>query len=207
MINFTSTTPVKNPIQSTLLMVLLVSLFVACADEKKVETKITYKSKIFTEQFLIDYVNENQDLNSDDSLKFATALDKFQHDMKGLSNNPDFLVDFPLQATNIRDTVMGTQSFKMATFETYTDPLRDKNGLLNKIQLRVNGIFQFEDQAYGLALGGKYYLKAMIYKQGKRKDVNLYKKEGGSIYNLGVYPMAVKELKPIPSKIETARLN
>ncbi|RZL35059.1 MAG: hypothetical protein EOP00_30475 [Pedobacter sp.] len=207
MTNVTSTAIRKNDLKATLLMILLVSLFVACAGKKKAETKITYKSKIFTEQFLIDYVNENQDLNSDDSLTFANALDKFQRDIKGVSNNPDFLVDFPLQATNIRDTVMGNQSFKMATFETYNDPLRDKNGLLNNIQLRVNGIFQFPDQAYGLALGGKYYLKAMIYKQGKRKDVNLYKKEGGPIYNLGVYPMAVKELKPIPSKIETASLN
>ena len=187
-------------------MVLMVSLFVACAGEKKAETKITYQSKIFTEQFLIDYVNENQDLNSDDSLTFDNAFEKFQKDIKGLSNNPDFLVDFPLQATNIRDTVMGTQSFKMATFETYIDPLRDKNSLLNKMQLRVNGIFQFPYQASGLALGGKYYLKAMIYKQGKRKDVNFYKKDGGSVYNLGVYPMAVKELKPIGSKQQMASL-
>ena len=187
-------------------MVLMVSLFVACAGEKKAETKITYQSKIFTEQFLIDYVNENQDLNSDDSLTFANAFEKFQKDIKGLSNNADFLVDFPLQATNIRDTVMGTQSFKMATFETYIDPLRDKNSLLNKMQLRVNGIFQFPYQASGLAFGGKYYLKAMIYKQGKRKDVNFYKKDGGSVYNLGVYPMAVKELKPIGSKQQMASL-
>ena len=206
MTNFISTKSAKRPVKSTLLMILLISLFVACADEKKEETKITYKSKIFTEQFLIDYVNENQDLNSEDSLKFAEALDKFQRDVKGISNNPDFLVDFPLQATNIRDTVMGTQSFKMATFETYTDASRDKNGLLNRIQLRVNGIFQFPDQAYGLVLGGKYYLKAMIYKQGKRADVNLYKKDGGLVYNLGVYPMAVKELKPIVPKQQMASL-
>jgi hypothetical protein len=207
MINFISKKLVKSPLKSTLLMVLLIALFVACAGEKKAETKITYRSKIFTEQFLIDYLNENRDLNSDDSLTFANALDKFQRDIKGVSNNPDFLVDFPLQATNIRDTIMGTQSFKMATFETYTDPLRDKNGLLNKIQLRVNGIFQFPYQAYGLSLGGKYYLKAMIYKQGKRKDVNFYRKDGGSVYNLGVYPMAVKELKPIVSKQQMASLN
>lgn len=197
---------IKKPLNLSLAIAILASLFVACAGEKKAETKITYKSKIFAEQFLIDYLNENQDLNSDDSLTFADALDKFQRDIKGVSNNPDFLVDFPLQATNIRDTVMGNQSFKVATFETFTDPMRDKNGLLNKIQLRVNGIFQFPYQANGLVLGGKYYLKAMIYKQGKRKDVNLYKKEGGSVYNLGVYPMAVKELKPLFSKQQIASL-
>lgn len=190
-----------------LMFIFLAALLFACAGDKKVETKITYQSKIFTEQYLIDYLNGNPDLNSEDSLKFAEALDKFQYDIKGLSNNPDFLVNFPLQATNIRDTVMGTQSFKMATFETYTDRLRDKNSLLNRIKLRVNGIFQFPDQAYGLALGGKYYLKAMIYKQGKRKDVNFYKKDGGSVYNLGVYPMAVKELKNVTSNQQTASLN
>ncbi|MES2448351.1 MAG: hypothetical protein V4546_14285 [Bacteroidota bacterium] len=189
-----------------LMFIFSFALLFACAGDKKVETKITYQSKIFTEQYLIDYLNGNPDLNSEDSLKFAEALDKFQYDIKGLSNNPDFLVDFPLQATNIRDTVMGTQSFKMATFEAFTDPLRDKNSLLNRIKLRVNGIFQFPDQAYGLALGGKYYLKAMIYKQGKRKDVNFYRKDGGSVYNLGVYPMAVKELKNVTSNQQTASL-
>ena len=182
-------------------------LLFACTNGEKTEVKIDYKSKIFTEQYLIDYVNENQDLNSKDSLKFAAALDKFQRDIKGVSNNPDFLVDFPLQATNIRDTVMGTQSFKIATFETYVDPLRDKNSLLNRMKLRINGVFQFEREASGLALNGKYYLKAMIYKQGKRADVNLYKKDGESVYNLGVYPMQVKELKPVVSKTEMASLN
>lgn len=189
------------------MFISLAALFFACAGDKKVETKITYQSKIFTEQYLIDYLNGNQDLNSEDSLKFAEALDKFQYDIKGLSNNPDFLVNFPLQATNIRDTVMGTQSFKMATFETFIDPLRDKNSLLNSIKLRVNGIFQFPDQAYGLALGGKYYLKAMIYKQGKRKDINFFRKDGSSVYNLGVYPMAVKELKNVTTNQQTASLN
>ena len=189
----------------TSILFLIGLLLFACTNGEKT-VKIDYKSKIFTEQYLIDYVNENQDLNSKDSLKFDKALDKFQRDIKGLSNNPDFLVDFPLQATIIRDTVMGTQSFKIATFETYLDPLRDKNSLLNSMKLRINGVFQFEREAYGLALGGKYYLKAMIYKQGKRADVNFYKKGSESVYNLGVYPMQVKELKPIVSKEQMASL-
>lgn len=182
-------------------------LFCACTNTEKSEVKITYKSKIFTEQYLIDYLNENKDLNSKDSLKFEKALDKFQRDIKGLSNNPDFLVDFPLQATNIRDTVMGAQSFKIATFESFTDISRDKESILNRTKLRINGIFQFENEAFGLILSGKYYLKAVIYKQGKRADVNYYKKADGAIYNLGVYPMQVKELKPVIARTEMASLN
>lgn len=190
-----------------LLLAMLFPLLVACAGKQKAEEKITYQSKIFTEQYLINYINENPDLNSNDSLEYDVALDQFQKEIKGLSNHADFLVDFPLQATNIRDTTMGTQRFTIATFETFKDNLRDELSLLNSIELRINGIFQFAEQAKGLALGGHYYLKAMIYKQGKRKDVNFYKKDTGSIYILGVYPMAVKELKQIPSKQQIASLN
>ena len=190
--------------------ILVIALFVVllgCNNEQKSDAKITYQSKIFIEQSLIDYVNKNPELNSEDSVIYAEALDKFQREIKGLSNHIDFLVDFPLQATNIRDTVMGTKSFKIATFETYTDLLRDKESLLNRMKLRINGIFQFDDEANGLVLGGKYYLKALIYKQGKRADVNYYKKPDGSIYVLGVYPMQVKKLKPVSSTEKMANLN
>ncbi|MFA6278315.1 MAG: hypothetical protein WC622_16320 [Pedobacter sp.] len=190
-----------------ILFIALLVVLLGCTNEQKTETKITYQSKIFIEQSLIDYVNKNPELNSEDSVIYAEALDKFQREIKGLSNNIDFLADFPLQATNIRDTVMGTQSFKIATFETYTDLLRDKGSLLNRMELRINGIFQFDHEAKGLVLGGKYYLKALIYKQGKRADVNYYKKSDGSIYVLGVYPMQVKELKPVPSTEKMANLN
>jgi len=190
--------------------IIVIALFVVllgCNNEQKSDAKITYQSKIFIEQSLIDYVNKNPELNSEDSVIYAEALDKFQREIKGLSNHIDFLVDFPLQATNIRDTVMGTKSFKIATFETYTDLLRDKESLLNRMKLRINGIFQFDDEANGLVLGGKYYLKALIYKQGKRADVNYYKKPDGSIYVLGVYPMQVKKLKPVSSTEKMANLN
>ncbi|MFI5453721.1 hypothetical protein ACHMWN_16400 [Pedobacter sp. UC225_61] len=190
--------------------VLVIALFVVllgCTNEQKTDAKITYQSKIFIEQSLIDYINKNPELNSEDSVVYAEALDKFQREIKGLSNHIDFLVDFPLQATNIRDTVMGTKSFKIATFETYTDLLRNKGSLLNQMKLRINGIFQFDDEAKGLVLGGKYYLKALIYKQGKRADVNYYKKTNGSIYVLGVYPMQVKKLKPVSSTEKMANLN
>ncbi|MBB2145464.1 hypothetical protein GM921_08220 [Pedobacter sp. LMG 31464] len=195
-------------IKGVILFIALFGILLGCISEQKTEVEqITYQSKIFTEKSLIDYVNKNPELNSEDSVKYAEALDKFQREIKGLSNNIDFLVDFPLQATNIRDTVMGTQNFKIATFETYTDALRDKNSLLNRMELRINGIFQFDYEAKGLVLGGKYYLKALIYKQGKRKDVNYYKKSDGSIYVLGVYPMQIKKLKPVLSNNKIAVLN
>ncbi|MFD0940739.1 hypothetical protein [Pedobacter boryungensis] len=190
-----------------LLFIGLLAILSGCTNEQKSEIKITYQSKVFTEQSLIDYVNRNPELNSEDSVIYAEALDKFQREIKGLSNHIDFLANFPLQATNLRDTIMGTKSFKMATFEAYTDLLRDKGSLLNQMKLRINGIFQFDHEANGLVLGGKYYLKALIYKQGKRADINYYKKAVGSTYVLGVYPMQVKELKPITSTEKMANLN
>jgi hypothetical protein len=191
----------------SILIISLVTIFLGCSKPKPKIEKITYQSRIFLENRLIEYLNKSAGLQSEDSLKFANALDSFQRHVKGLSNNIDFLTEFPLQATNIRDTLMGEQLFKMATFEAYTDISRPKGSLLNSMQLRINGIFQFIDEAQGLKLGGKYYLKSMIYKQGKRADVNYYKKSGGNIYVLGVYPMQVKELRPVPTTVRMAKLN
>lgn len=194
-------------VKISILFLSLVTILLGCSKPKPKIEKITYQSKIFLENRLIEYVNKSIGLHSDDSLKFSLALDSFQRHIKGLSNNIDFLTEFPLQATNIRDTLMGDQLFKMATFETYTDISRPKESILNRMHLRINGIFQFIDEAQGLELGGKYYLKSMIYKQGKRADVNYYKKTGGNIYVLGVYPMQVKELTPVPTTVRMASLN
>ncbi len=190
--------------------IVLITLFIltafGCSQPHSEIEKITYKSRIFLEQNLIDYINKNPDLNSKDSIKRIEALNKFQKNIKGLSNDIDFLTDFPLEATNIRDTLMGGQSFKMATFETYVDKTRDKASLLNHIRLRINGIFQFSDQFLGLELGKRYCLKSMIYKQGKRADINYYLDKDAPVYVLGVYPMAVKELWPIRSNDKIASL-
>lgn len=169
--------------------------------------KIGYQSKIFTEQKVIDFVNANPDLNSTDSLKKAEALDKFQHEIKGISNNVDFLKDFPLQVTNIRDTLMGNQSFVIATFNAFEDKTRDKKSIMNQMRLHINGIFQYREEATYLRLGQKYQVVALVYKQGKRADVNYTDKNGRKIYNLGVYPMQIKEFKLIKSKEKFALLN
>ena len=194
-------------VKSSVVIITFIISLLGCSKPKPKIEQITYQSKIFLENRLIQYLNKSEGLQSKDSLKFANALDSFQRHVKGLSNDRDFLTEFPLQATNIRDTLMGEQLFKMATFETYTDLFRPKGSLLNRMKLRINGIFQFVDESQGLVLGGKYYLTALIYKQGKRADVNYYKKADGNIYVLGVYPMQVKELRPIPIKEKIARLN
>lgn len=167
---------------------------------KSSSDKITYQSKIFIEQSLIDYLNRNPDLSSSDSAKQTDAVDKFKRKVKVLSNEADFLKNFPVQAVDVRDTLMGDRNFIIATFIGYHDEFRDKNSLLNNMQIRINGIFQFPSQARGLVVGGRYYLKSMLYKQGKRADINYYKNENGAIYNLGVYPMAIKKLYPIKLK-------
>ncbi|RZL44826.1 MAG: hypothetical protein EOP00_18940 [Pedobacter sp.] len=191
----------------SILFIALFTILLGCKGKQKPKIEqIKYQSKIFLENRLIEYLNKSEGLQSPDSLKFVKALDSFQRHVKGLSNNVDFLTEFPLQATNIRDTLIGEKLFKMATFETYTDPLRPKESLLNRMKLKVNGIFQFIDESQGLVLGGKYYLISMLYKQGKRADVNYYKKAGGNIYVLGVYPMQVKELRRIVSKEQIASL-
>jgi hypothetical protein len=164
------------------LVIMFVAVFAACSGEKKVEKP--FNSTVFIEQKIYEYLeaNKNWDVKEND----AEATDKFKRQAIKWSNEPDFLKEMPLQLINIKDTTISEQAVKVAVFKSFMDADRTNTTLLNIIQLEINGIFSV-DEAKDLQINKKYTLKGMLYKQGKRADVNFIENGEPGLFNIGKY--------------------
>lgn len=159
--------------------VMAIVLF-ACSEKPK-----DFDSKIFLEKEVNSFIESNpqwtKNVNSETEI-----TTKFKHKLINLSNEPNFLADFPLQLTKISDTIVSEQVVKIATFKSFEDAARPKETLLNGLKLEILGIFS-TDQAKSLEVNKKYTLKGMLYKQGKRADVKFDHAGETPIYTLGKY--------------------
>lgn len=155
-------------------------VLIACSEKPK-----GFDSKIFLEKEVSDFIKLNPDWTKNVNTE-ADATEKFKHKMINLSNEANFLADFPLQLTAIIDTTVSDQPVKMGVFKGFKDATRPKESLLNNIELEVRGIMS-ADQAAGLAIDKKYTLKGMLFKQGKRADVKFFHGAETPIYTLGKY--------------------
>lgn len=174
---------------------LAATLALASCGPKKVEPKIAYKSKIYTEQKLIDFVNGNT--SWDDSLKFESVTDSFKIAVVTWSKEVRFLEGLKFTCTDIRDTTIGPMAFRLATFDLKKQEQPDSGSVYNQIKLRVNGIFQTPDLAAGLTKDKTYALKAAPYKQVKRETINYDNKTQPVTYNLGTHLDQIYTITPL----------
>lgn len=175
-----------------ILSLIFVAVFAGCSGEKKVDE--SFKSNVFIEQKLGEYLagNENWDVKETES----EATDKFKRQAIKWSNEPDFLKEMPLQLKAIKDTVVSEQTVKLLSFKSFRDKSRQKKSLLNDMGLEINGIFSVE-QIKGLTIDGKYTLKGMLFKQGKRADVKVDVSDEKPFYMLGTYTFWNLETKTL----------
>ena len=173
-------------------LVLIAMVAAACSPEEKKETVV---STVFIEQKVNEFVAQNPDWTTAETAN-EEITDKFQHEIKRLSNEPEFLKDMPLQLKELRDTVLSGTTFKMGTFIGYSDNARPKGTLLNNMQIRIDGILSPNMQKE-VKLEGKYHIEGMLYKQGSRKDVKLIHVADFNGYDLGKYLMSITKVTPI----------
>lgn len=163
-------------------------LLISCTEKPK-----GFDSKIFTEKEVSDFIRLNPQW--DDPAKEAEITEKFKHKMINLSNDPNFLTDFPLQLKAILDTTVSGQDIKLAIFKDFKDETRPKESLLNQLELEIRGMMSV-DQVSGLNIDQKYTLQGIVYKQGKRGDVKFINQES-PIYALGRYTFWNMKVKPL----------
>jgi len=169
--------------------VIAITLF-SCTEKRK-----GADSKIFIEKAVSDFIEVNPQWIKNANNE-ADVTDKYKRKMINLSNEPNFLTDFPLQLTAISDTVVSEQPVKIVTFKSFKDASRPKETLLNDLELEILGIFSI-DQVKSLELNKKYTLKGMLYKQGKRGDVKFSHAGETPVYTLGKYTFWNIEAKPL----------
>jgi hypothetical protein len=169
--------------------VMAITLF-ACS-----ETPKGVESKIFTEKAVSDFIQQNPDWSKNVNTE-ADVTEKFKHQMINLSNDANFLTDFPLQLVSVADTIVSDQPVKIATFKSFKDTTRSKESLLNDLDLQIGAIMTPE-QVASLTIDKKYFIKGMLYKQGKRADVKYFHGAATPIYTLGKYTFYNIEAKEI----------
>ncbi|MES2448352.1 MAG: hypothetical protein V4546_14290 [Bacteroidota bacterium] len=179
-------------LKKKLFLLFIVAAFAACSADKKGGQSLN--STVFIEQKLNGYLAENADWVVEESESEAT--DKFKRQAIKWSNEPDFLKDMPLQLIAIKDTVVSEQAVKLIVFKSFKDASRPENYLLNDIGLQINGIFS-ADQIKDLGVDKKYTLKGMLFKQGKRADVNVSVSAEKPFYNIGTYTFWNLETKAL----------
>lgn len=173
---------------------LILAAFAMISCNQKVE-KETVVSKIFLEQKVNEFVAEHPQWTSGEVVN-EEVTDKFQHEVKRLSNEPEFLNNMPLQMKELRDTILSGTKFKIGTFIGYNDNTRPSGSVLNYIQLRVDGILSPEMQKQ-VSLDGKYTIEGVLYKQGSRKDVKIIHVADFNGYDLGKYLFSITKVSPV----------
>ncbi|TCC89443.1 hypothetical protein EZ428_17275 [Pedobacter frigiditerrae] len=163
-----------------LIYFVMAVVLIACSEKRK-----GADSKIFIEKEVSNFSETNPQWTKNVNNE-ADVTDKYKRKMINLSNEPNFLTDFPLQLTAISDTTVSDQPVKIATFKSFKDAARPKESLLNDLELEIKGIITAE-QAANLTIDKKYTLKGMIYKQGKRADVKFFHGGETPVYTLGKY--------------------
>ena len=164
---------------------------VACTQEPK---KVAV-SNVFIAQKVGDFVAQHPEWTNAESAN-EEITDKFQHEIKRLSNEPEFLKDMPLQLSSLRDTLLNETPFKVGTFTAYNDNTRPSGSILNYIQITVDGILP-PDIEKQVKADGKYHIEGMLYKQGSRKDVKLISVADFKGYDLGRYLFSVTKATPM----------
>ena len=171
---------------------MLVFTFISCTNKPKEQTE---KSDIFIEQKVSDFVNAHPSWTSGENTD-EEVTDKFQHEVKRWSNEENFLDKMPLQLTELRDTTLNGQVFKIGTFTGYNDNMRAKGSILNYIQLRIDGFLPPEIEKT-IQKDSKYTITGMLYKQGSRKDVKVIHVADFKGYDLGKYLFSITSVHPI----------
>ena len=149
-------------------------------------------SKIYTEKQVSDFIRVNPDWTVADT----ATTERFKHRMINMSNEPGFLKDFPMQFMGFIDSPMNGTTVKFAVFKSYLDAKREPTSLLNDLILEVAG-FVSEDQQSKLKVNAHYYISGGVYKQGKRKDVDMKVEDGANVYLLGKYTFTISDFKLI----------
>ena len=158
---------------------MAVTLFACTESPKGVD------SKIFTEKQVSDFIAQNPNWTKNVNTE-AETTEKFQHKMINISNEADFLTNFPLQLKAISDTLVSEQPVKLAIFKSFKDATRPKEALLNDLELEIRAIMTAE-QVTSLTIDKKYTIRGMLYKQGKRADVKFFHGAETPVYTLGKY--------------------
>lgn len=180
---------VNHPMKKLLFLLMAIALF-ACNENPK-----GFDSKIFTEKEVSDFIRVNPQWTKNAETA-AETTEKFKHRLINLSNEKDFLKDFPFQLKAQTDSLVDGQSVKVAVFRAFKDEARPKESLLNQLELEIRAIMS-ADQVAQFAVDKKYTLQGMLYKQGKRADVQLNQAGETPIYNLGRYTFWNIAAKPL----------
>lgn len=173
-------------------LILIAVVLAACGQEAKKETVV---SNVFMEQKVNEFVAQHPDWTSGETVN-EEITNKFQHEIKRLSNEPEFLNHMPLQMKQVRDTVLSNTVFKIGTFIGYDDNTRPSGSILNKIQMKVDGILS-PDMQKEVQIDGKYILEGALYKQGSRKDVKIIHVADFNGYDLGKYLFSITKVTPL----------
>jgi len=174
-----------------LIMLFAVAIFASCSSKKVQEVQ----TSIFLEQKLSEFIADNPDWIKDEVTEKETT-EKFKHKLINFSNEPDFLKDMPLQLKDVKDTSINEIRTKIATFKAYGDTSRNKNSLLNYIQLQITGIVS-EGQVSQLTVNKNYTLTGTLHTQGKRGDVKFIHVADFKGYDLGKYTFLITGFKPL----------
>ncbi len=166
-------------------------LAVACTQEPKKAVV----SNVYIAQKVGNFVAQHPEWTSGESVN-EEITDKFQHEIKRLSNEPEFLKEMPLQLSALRDTLLNETPFRVGTFIAYNDNTRPSGSILNYIQITVDGILPPDIQKQ-VKVDGKYHIEGMLYKQGTRKDVKLISVADFKGYDLGKYLFSVTKVTPM----------
>ncbi len=165
----------------------------ACGNREK---SPEVSSNVFLENQLQQFIAANPAWTKDEASLDETT-DQFKRTTIKWSNEQDFLKDMPLELKGFRDTILGDQATKLATFKAYGDKNRGENSLLDRIQLQIDGILS-DEHLEALKVGQRYTLSGTLYKQGKRDDVKFINVADFKGYDLGKYLFFVNEATPLP---------
>ncbi|PST83487.1 hypothetical protein C7T94_13080 [Pedobacter yulinensis] len=179
--------------KKSILIIAAAALMAACGPKK--EEGFTHKTDVFLENKVGNYLAKHPDWKSTED-KDAEVTSDFRDSVIIWSNDDRFFENLPLELKKLENEKVQNQDVKIAYFETFNDPTRVKESLLNDMRLTIRGIVP-PSQVAQLKEGQRYTISASMYKQGRKKDVSYTKEEKSQVFDLGSYTFAVTGVKPL----------
>ncbi len=169
------------------------ALIAACGQKK--EEGFTFKTNVFLENKVGHYLAKHPDWKSNED-KDTEVTSDFRDSVIIWSNDDRFFENLPLELKKVEAEKVQNQDVQMAYFETFNDPTRVKESLLNDIRLTIRAIVP-PSQLANLKAGERYNISASMYKQGRKKDVSYTKEEKSQVIDLGSYTYALNSAQPL----------
>lgn len=179
--------------KKSLLILAAAAMMAACGPKK--DEGFTYKTNVFLENRVGHYLAKHPDWKANED-KDTEVTSDFRDSVIIWTNDDRFFENLPLELKKVEAEKVQNQDVQMAYFETFTDPTRPKESLLNDMRLTIKAIVP-PNQLAQLKPGSRYTISASMYKQGRKKDVSYTKEQNTQVFELGSYTFALNTVKPL----------